>query len=208
MTIIRQGTAPSLTGMIGGIVIVERYGKMYMRRAPQRKVKNSWSPAQVLHRQRFSLVNKFCNLFKRTLIPQIWDYEAQKMTGYSLFLKANMAAFGPDGTLVDAGKIQLSTGKLPFPPDLKAGRQLVGSSTIDVNWSREMTLKGFRSTDELMVISAAEGSYSELTATGILRKNLMGTFELPSLTHPATHIYLFFASKDRRDYSVSMYFEI
>ena len=130
------------------------------------------------------------------------------MTGYSLFLKSNMPAFGPDGTIKDAGKIQLSTRKLPFPPDLKAGRQLVGSSTIDVNWSREMTLKGFRSTDELMVISAAEGSYSELTATGILRKNLMGTFELPSLPHPATHIYLFFASMDRSYYSVSVCYEV
>ena len=212
MTIIRQGTAPSLTGMIGGIVIVERNGKTYMRRAPQRKVKNSWSPAQVLHRQRFSLVSKFCKLFKKTLIPQIWNYEAEKMTGYSLFLKANMPAFAPDGTLEDAKKIQLSTGKLPFPPDLQARRQAMGSSTIEVNWTRETGLLGYRSTDELMVISAAEGMYSELTATGILRKNLNGSFELPASPIPPgpgpMHIYLFFASKDRRDYSVSVCVEI
>ena len=214
MTLIRQGAAPSLTGMIGGIVIVERNGKMHMRRAPQRKVKDSWSPAQVLHRQRFKLVNKFCKLFKNTLIPQIWDYEAQKMTGYSLFLKANMPAFGPDGTLEDAKKIQLSTGKLTFPPDLQARRQAPGSTTIEVNWTREMNLLGFRSTDELMVISATDGRYSELTATGIIRKNLQGTFELPPTPGPTPlapcplHIYLFYASKDRRDYSVSVCVEI
>ena len=88
----------------------------YIRRAPQRKVKNSWSPAQVRRRQRFSLVSKFCKLFKNSLISRIWNYEEEKMTGYSLFLKANMPAFALDGSLEDAKKIQLSTGKLRFLP--------------------------------------------------------------------------------------------
>jgi len=77
-----------------------------------------------------------------------------------------------------------------------------------------MELLGQRSTDELMMISATDGQYSELTATGLLRKNLAGTFELPVTPCPAPsapctlHLYLLFASKDRRDYSVSMCFEI
>jgi len=99
-----------------------------------------------------------------------------------------MPAFAPDGTLEDVRKIQFSTGKLPFPPDLQARRQDSGSSTIEVNWSREMELLGQRSTDELMVISAMEGKYSEITATGILRKNLSGTFELP--VFPMLHAHI------------------
>ena len=75
-------------------------------------------------------------------------------------------------------------------------------------WTREMELLGQRSTDELMVISATDGQYSELTATGLLRKSLNATFALPPLPDPATHIYLFFASKDPKDYSVSMCVEI
>jgi len=87
MTIIRQSKSNALTGMVGGIVIAERNGKLHYRRAPQREVKNSWSPKQLLHRQRFSKVNEFCNLFKKTLIPQIWNYEAVIMSGYALMRK-------------------------------------------------------------------------------------------------------------------------
>lgn len=133
------------------------------------------------------------------------------MTGYSLFLKANMPAFAPDGTLEDAKKIQLSTGKLPFPPDLKVVRSGVNPNTIEVNWTRE-NLIGYRMSDELMVISAAEGKYSEITFTGLLRKTLKGSFELPVPPMPTApghlHIYLLFASKDRRDYSGSECFEM
>jgi hypothetical protein len=193
--------------MIGGIVLVERNGKTHMRMAPQRKVKNSWSPRQILHRQRFKEVNAFCSLFKATLIHQIWNYEAQQMTGYSLFLKTNMAAFGPDGALEDALKIRLSTGKLPFPPDLKAQRSASDPTTVEVRWTRE-NLKGFRMSDELLLISAADGHYSQLTATGLVRDSLNASFALPRLPPAATHLYLLFASKDRRDYSVSECFEI
>jgi len=59
-----------------------------------------------------------------------------------------------------------------------------------------------------MVITGVDGLYSEITATGIMREDLHGTFELPITPVRATHIYLFFASKDRRDYSESVCFEV
>ena len=212
MTIIRQGGGNALTGMIGAIVIAQRNGKPYYRSAPQRKVKDSWTPQQLLHRQRFSMVNKFCKLFVHSLIPQIWNYEAEKMSGYALFLKANMPAFAPDGALEDAKKIQLSTGKLPFPPRLQAVRSGVIPNSIDVNWTREMQCNGYRMSDELMVISADDGKYSEITVTGLTRKSFKGSFELPVSPMPTAssplHIYLLFASKDRRDYSVSACYEV
>ena len=219
MTIIRQGGGNKLTGMVGGIVIAERNGKQYYRRAPQREVKNSWTPAQLLHRQRFSKVNEFCNLFKHSLIPQIWNAATFSkvqnfgkvgitniMSGYALFLKTNMPAFAPDGSLEDAKKLQLSIGKLSFPPDLLAMRLASDHGSIEVNWTLEPHILGQRLSDELMVISAAHSLYSEITATGIKRGDLTGTFVLPPLPLPETHIYLLFASKDRRDYSPSRCF--
>ena len=206
MTIIRQSKSNALTGMVGGIVIAERNGKLHYRRAPQREVKNSWSPKQLLHRQRFSKVNEFCNLFKKSLIPQIWNYEAVIMSGYALFLKTNMPAFAPDGSIGDVKKIFLSTGKLPFPPDVLAKRSTDDPNTIEVIWTLEPHIKGERHSDELMVISAAKDHYSEITGTNIKRAGLNGTFVLPPLPLAATHIYLLFASKDRRDYSPSVCF--
>ena len=207
MTIIRQGTSSPLTGMVGAIVIVQFNGTTYMRRAPQRQ-KDSWTPGQLLHRQRFSRVNRFCNQFKYSLIPRIWNDAAIRMSGYALFLKTNMAAFSPDGSLSDPKRIRLSTGKLPWPEGFQMERTAVDSSIIQVSWLKDAHLGGNTLKDELMVIWAADGTYSEITGTGIVRMNLGGSFELPELPTAATHLYLFFGSKDGRNYSQSVCFEI
>ncbi len=208
MTLLKQGTGSSLTGMVGPIVIAEWMGQTYMRSAPKRKVKNSWSPQQLLHRKRFKLVNTFCKQFRVFLIPQIWNDTAERMSGYALFLKTNMPAFAADGSLMDPKLIRLSTGKLPLVEELKADRSVPGSNTINVSWSKTSVLGGIRSKDELMVISAGNGKYSEITGTGIIRYALNGSFELPQPPASATHIYLFFGSKDRRDYSESVCIEL
>ena len=82
------------------------------------------------------------------------------------------------------------------------------SSTIHVSWLKDAHLGGKNLKDELMFISATDGLYSEITATGLLRGNLTGSFELPEIAKTATYIYLFFTSQDRRNYSESICFEI
>lgn len=204
MTLIKQNSGSSLTGMVGSIVIAEWMGQTYMRSAPKRKVKNSWSPEQLAHRKRFKAVIAFCKPFREFLIPQIWNDAAIRMSGFALFLKTNMQAFAADGSLMDPKLIRLSTGKLPLVEELKAERSAPGSNTINVSWARSFVLGGIRSKDELMVVSAGDGKYSEITGTGIIRYALNGSFELPLEPASATHIYLFFGSKDRRDYSESV----
>jgi hypothetical protein len=54
-----------------------------------------------------------------------------------------------------------------------------------------------------MAISAGEGYYSDILNTGILRGQKGGSFALPELKVAASHLYLFFGSKDRRSYSGS-----
>jgi len=131
------------------------------------------------------------------------------MSGYALFLKTNMPAFATDGSIEDVKKIILSTGKLPFPPDLTALPVVVQPGSIEVMWTLEPHIKGESRVlgNELMVVSAADSHYSEITQTGIKRGDLQGTFVLPLLRpFPGTHIYLMFTSKDRRDYSPSTCF--
>jgi len=197
--------------MVGGIVIGQWKGQPYLRSAPVRG-KNSWTPDQVLHRQRFSKVNSFCKLFKASVIPQIWNAEAEMMSGYALFLKTNMPAFAADGSLDDQKKIRLSTGKLPLPEQFQAQRRVGEDSIIEVSWQKDAHLGGIHLQDELMIISAADGKYSEITGTGIIRNALGGSFELPASPMPPAsgpmHIYLFFAAKNRRDYSDSVCFEV
>jgi len=207
MTKVRQGLESMFSGKFGNMVFVQRDGKTYIRRAPKRK-KNSSTPAMIISQKRFSEVMKFCSQFKSTVIPQIWNLAAVGTSGFRLFQKTNSPAFDPNGSLKDAKLLKFSIGKLTLPQGLTAGRAEVGGPVIEVSWPQDQHLGGLSLQDELMAISAADGQYSDIVETGILRGQLNGSFELPELPTPATHIYLFFGSKDHRDYSESVCFEV
>ena len=211
MAKVKDGARSQLSGKADGLVYVQFNGGVYTRKLPNRK-KDAWTPGMRLNEQRFRRANEFCALFKDSVIPQIWKGVNARMSGYALFLKTNMPAFGPDGSLQDAKKISLSAGTLSFPEGFEARRAEAVENRIEVNWPKEMHVGGIHLKDELMVISALDGQYSEITATGIERNDLGGTFNLPPAPLPQTpgsmHVYLFFASANRRDYSPSECFEV
>ena len=222
MAKVTNGLGLALSGKVDQLVFVQFNGGTYTRNAPKRN-KDSWTPNMLAHQQRFGKVVKFCGQFKSSVIPQIWNDATSskvsnfgrvgkvglpKMSGYALFLKTNMPAFAKDGSIPDLKKIQLSTGKLTLPQGIGAHRIADETATIHTSWLEDAHLGGKSLKDELMFISAGDGLYSEITATGILRGNLNGSFELPEIPKGATHIYLFFTSQDRRNYSESSCFEI
>ena len=99
-------------------------------------------------------------------------------------------------------------GKITLPEGMQAQRTTVEGSTIRVQWEKELNIGGLTLRQPLMVISAGEGKYSAMKATGLTRGTIDGTFDLPALASPATHIYLFFESLDQRYYSESICFQI
>ena len=206
MALIKPGNGSSLSGLVGGVVVVQTKRGSYMRGAP-RYSKSSWTEKQQLHRERFKKVSKFCNQFKETVIRQIWKYADERTSGRGLFLKANMAAFSPEGELADPAKLQLSIGNLTIPEGLQLSRVEGNCRAVKVSWLKDGS-GGFNLRDELMVVSSGEGVYSQILTTGLLRGQLGGTFELPVIPASATHVYLFFASSDRRSYSASECFEV
>ncbi|HLN72207.1 MAG TPA: hypothetical protein VK205_02855 [Prolixibacteraceae bacterium] len=203
MTKVREGIEAILSGKLGNMVFVHRQGKTYIRRAPQRK-KDSSTPAMLLNQQRFAQIMKFCGLFKTTVIPRVWNQSAQGTSGFRLFQKVNSPAFSADGTLTDVSQIQLSTGNLTLPQGLKVSRKSTGSSTINVSWEVDPVLGGLHLKDELLAVSAGEGQYSDIIDTDITRGSLGGNFELPAEPSTVTHLYLFFGSRDGKDYSPSI----
>ena len=220
MAKVKDGLGLALSGKLEEIVFVQFNGGTYTRSAPKR-TKDSRTPQMLLTQKRFGLIVKFCGQFKSSVIPQIWNWatsfskvqnsgkaELPKMSGYALFLKSNMPAFAKDGSLEDPKKLRFSTGSLTLAQGIEAHRSSVESSTIHVSWDYDGHIGGKNLKHELMYISAGDGLYSEITATGILKGTLNGSFELPETPRPATHIYLFFTSQDRRDYSESVCFEI
>ena len=196
-----------VSGKIGPVVYYQLRGKQYVRTVPDRK-KNSWSPQQKLHRQRFSKVIQLWRQLKLTHIAPIWKLATQEMNGYVYFMKINMPAFAPDGSLIDPRELQLSTGKLRLPLDLQAIRTAAGSSAIKVSWVNDPYLKEVRLQDELKFVSYADGIYSVLSPAGLERRAQGGTFTLPVKPTDATHVYLFFASQDKLEYTESVCFEL
>ena len=207
MARMKRNIGDLVSGRIGNIVFYTRNGVNYVRAAPDRK-KDSWSPQQMLHRQRFSKASYLWSQLKKTNVAPIWNLASERMNGYASFMKANMPDYALDGSIIDPKMIKISTGKLHLPLDLEAARQTAGSSTIEVSWKNDPNMKGKRLEDELMAVSAVDGHYSALTSTGLLRSTKSGTFTLPVKPADATHVYLFFASQDGMDYTESVCFQI
>jgi len=197
----------NITGKVGPVSFYISRGKTIMRSLPGKRT-GQMTANQLRNQHRFREIQKFCGPFKAIVIPQIWNDLATTSSGYHLFMKAISPAFDKDGILADPMKIRLSAGILTLPEGMKARRTSLGSMSIEVEWEKDLNMGGLSLKVQLIVISAGEGNYSELKATGLTRGNCGGTFELPALASPVTHIYLFFESVDQRYYSESICFEI
>lgn len=196
-----------ISGKLNQMVFYQRRGKTFVRALPVRKNKPD-SPAQLLNKQRFAAMNQFAKLFKYVVIPQIWNQASRTLTGKQLFIKTNKGAFDAQGNIPDPKQIQLSIGKLRLPQDMKVTLQGEGSTAMNVSWFPDFGTGELPWWDELMVIGAGEGQYSGILSTGIRRGQNAGSFELPELNAPISHLYLFFCSLDKRHYSESICLEL
>jgi len=207
MARMKRNVGDLVSGKIGPVVFYQLNGESYVRASPNRK-KDSWSVEQLQHRERISKVSSFWRSVKSDETRKIWRLAAVKMNGYALFMKANMPAFGMDGSLIDPLLLKVSAGKLHLPLHLKAERLPERPSAIAVSWQNDPHLKSERMQDELMAISSADGKFSLIIPTGILRGAMNGSFELLPKPEAPTHIYLFFASRMREEYTESVCFQI
>ncbi|HLN72556.1 MAG TPA: DUF6266 family protein [Prolixibacteraceae bacterium] len=196
-----------VSGKIMDVVYVRYKGGTYIRRAPRVR-KEARTPAMLQNQQRFACIQRFCTQFKDTLIPMIWNDRATKGSGYNLFMKANSPAFARDGSLSDPLLLKFSLGELSLPEALTAQLSAPDAGTIKVSWQKESHMGGLRLNDELMAISYDGENFSGMIPTGLKRKDLQGSFELPVMASGVQYLYLFFSSEDRRSFSESVAFKI
>lgn len=196
-----------ISGKVGDKVYYQMNGKTVVRNMPA-KTKWVFTAKQARVQARFKALILYCQKFKHSVIPLVWNKAAESGSGWSLFLKTNAPAFNPDGVPTDVSMLQLSRGKLSLPLELTARRLAQDPSQIEVSWKRNLSLGGVWLWDELMAVSSAQDEYSAILSTGIIRGDLGGTFHLPVLKAEATHLFLFFASSDRTNFSNSVCFVI
>lgn len=207
MARVKKYLGEMVNGKVGNVVFYQLNGETFVKTVQQRQG-DSWTLAQQAHRKRFRQASGLWSRIKYSQIPQIWNCGSQKMNGYAMFIKTNLPAFATDGSLVDARELKLSTGRLPMPQEFTAMRKELGKPLIAVTWKNKSQPKGERLEDELMVISSTGDAFTEVLATNIRRKDLGGEFELPAINVSIKYIYLFFGSRDRKEYSESVCFEV
>lgn len=196
-----------LSGNIGGLVFVQVGDQTYVRRAPTRK-KDSWSQKQQQHRARFKSFTGFYRSLRETVVKPIWNLSATKnLTGYNLFMKANLPAFSSDGGHIDPALLHFSTGPLPLPRYLSAWRDVESPATIEISWHTEIITRMEQPDDELLIAVRSNFQSFGPIETGCLRKDGNCLFDVSEWesTSPL-NLYLFFASADRTRYSPDHHF--
>jgi hypothetical protein len=207
MARITGGIGKFISGKLESVVFVQREGMTYIRKLPE-YTKSSWTPRQKLHRERFRLVNDFCRKHQMKIIVPIWNLVPGKGSGYNRFLKANMPAFGLDGQLADRGMLHFSDGILPLPFHLMVEKVKDENYKINVSWDNGSFTSGYYDLDELMMVPAYSEGFGEPVTTGVRRKAAHASIDLTASTSEVEAVYLFFASKDRMQYSPDRYFEL
>jgi len=207
MARITGGIGKFASGKLGEVVFVQREGMTYIRKLPE-YTKDSWTPRQKQHRERFRLVNAFCRNYRMQIIQPIWNLAPGKGSGYGRFLKANMPAFGLDGQLADRAMLHFSDGVLPLPFHFAIEMIAGENDKIRVHWENDSLKSSMYDRDELFLVPALSDGFGEPYNTGIRRSASDATMVLPVETSKIEAVYLFFASADRKRYSPDKYFAL
>jgi len=196
-----------IVGKMGNFVHSGWKGIEVIKMAPVRS-KSSWTEKQLMHRKRFKAISEYCNNYRYTLIPQIWDLTAKNMSGRNLFLKANTHAFALDGTLAAVEKLHFSAGELTLPREMTAKRMDSDPSKVEVTWTDDENLYSFSSYDELMMVAGNAEKFTAPIATGVKRKVGSAVIDLPADPENITNIWLFFRDEKKEGYSWDLWFGI
>jgi hypothetical protein len=196
-----------VVGKIGNVVHSGWKDIEVLKMAPVRN-KNSWSERQLMHRKRFKAISEYCNKYRYTLIPQIWNLAAKYGHGRNLFVKANSPAFALDGDLTAVDKLHFSAGDLPLPQQFTAKRKDDDPSKVEANWTIDDNLSPVYMDDELMMVAGNTEKFTAPIATGVKRKKGIAVIDLPADPVNITNIWLFFRAYRKDGYSWDQYFGI
>jgi len=203
MAMFKGGTGGILSGLVGNVVVVNYgNGKVVLRRAPR---KRKFTERQKQNWTRFSALASFWGQFDGSPVQQIWKVAEEGRRGINLFININSPSFNPEGVLEDISRLHFSAGRLPLPNKMSAQRVADDSIRVEITWKDDRSGLA-RSDDELMMVVAHEGKFTEPLATKALRKQESAVIELPAVTGTVEGIYLFFASEKRKLYSPDQYF--
>ena len=196
----------AISGMVGPVVFYTIKGKSFVRSAIKERSKDSWSPEQVIYRQKVSKTAALWKSLAKNPIRETWSLAAENMSGYNLFLKTNLPAFVGEEIKLDLERLHLSFGTLPLPLQLKAVEVKGDPTKWTVTWKDDSGIGLSQSSDKLVVVFAQDGKFSHPVSTGAMRNQESAVIPFPESAGIVQGMYLSFASVERKLYSVDQYF--
>jgi hypothetical protein len=207
---IKEGAAGDFVGKVGNIYGSTWRGINYIKSRPN-NFRDAKSEKQINQRTRFAACSSLARYLDSTMIKDIWNKQAKKMTGRNLFIKKNITAFGKDGKIEDFSKIQTSIGNRFSVKDFEVEQSKLNPSSLIIKWTDYDDLKKYNSDDRviLAIVFFNGDDYTCLCNTvNELRKDCETVLDIGFIPDNRTlHLYLTFADNKFEEYSESMYKE-
>lgn len=205
---VRNELGGAISGMVGPVVFYTIKGKTFVRSAIKERSEGSWSPEQVIYRQKVSKAAAFWKSLAKNPVRETWNLAAENMSGYNLFLKTNLPAFVGDGSEMDMERLHLSVGTLPLSLQLKVVPMENDPTKWNVSWKDDSGIGLAQQSDKLVVVFAHDGKFNHPVSTGALRNGESAVILAPEGAVKLEGMFLSFASVERKLYSVDQYFGV
>jgi hypothetical protein len=185
-------------------------GKSLARRLPHKREPGSTSEKQLAHMNRFAAVAHYARSSKQTVIEPIWNMPAKQknMSGYNLFLQANLPAFDASGQVKDPLLLRFSAGSLPQANNLTATLDPENPHIVAISWTTEGQGEASPYHDDCLMCVTYPKETIELVNTGFTRKDKKVFLEWPLGQAKDVFLFLFFWNKSRNSYSPDQGFKI
>ena len=192
------------SGRVGNVIYYKMRGEFYARASPA-EVKDCRSELQLYYRERMRGTATFYGVVRQTLLALVWQAvgRRKKRSAYNLFVQANIRAFNGTALLYDL--VRFSSGSLGLPHDLQACRE---GDKVRLTWRNEKMLSDERLADELWCVVMMEDMRFRIVtpeAIGSVRRDESAEIELSEERGKRIHLYCFFGSINRCDFSENLH---
>ena len=192
-----------ICGKLGDLFFYRRDGKDYVKRIGKRKTVKC-SEEQWRHRMRFRTAAKFASRLPEE-VRHVLDVAAASRRGWSgqtFFMKQNLKAFHPDGTLKDPEALQFSDGLRGWAYMLRVETH-EGNGQLTLCWSDELDVDEAERQDRLVVFVIRERLSFQVEVVNVTATREDGQVELPLEKEEGslTHLFFFCLAPDGKSVS-------
>jgi hypothetical protein len=195
------------SGRVGNVIFYKMRGEFYARASPT-EVRDCRSELQLYYRERMRGTAMFYGVVRQTLLALVWQAVGRRKnrSAYNLFVQANIRAF--NGAALLYNLVRFSSGSLALPGDLQAYRD---GSKIRLTWKNEEVVSDERLGDELWCVVMTEDKnfrIIEPRETGGIREDEAAEIEIVGEEGGKVHLYCFFGTMGRDDFSENVHFTL